>query len=176
MGIRRTWPLLLSETHQSNLRAVDSCLLLPTCWKSLLISFHCSNCSQSCSCSIPAQVSISFSQLCLKVCINLPLILALHILVVSHILVFVAVMSTIQKWQYLQSESQVIRHHGILGWMSYGQKVCLALEHTWTLLLGKVLQPAAMFLQLTTQDEFVAGEKMLWRGSSTQALFFPNEN
>lgn len=60
--------------------------------------------------------------------------------------------------------------------MNYGQKVCLALGHTWTFLLGKVLQPAAMFLQLTTQDEFVAGEKMLWRGSSTLALFFPSEN
>lgn len=53
--------------------------------------------------------------------------------------------------------------------------MCLTLGHILTLLLEKVLQTAAMVLQLTTQ-EFVAGEKMLQRGSSTQALFFPEEN
>lgn len=38
-----------------------------------------------------------------------------------------------------------------------------------------VLQPAAIFLQSTIQNKFVAGEEMLQRGSTTQALFFLKE-
>lgn len=144
--------------------ATASGLLLPTCWKSLLISICCNYCSQSCSCTSPAQVSISFSHSCLKGCIELPLVLALHILVVQHILVCVAVMSAIQSWQYLrQTEPQwpVIRHHDILDWMSHGQK---SVANPWTHLSTSPREGSA------TCSSIFAVNNAGWRGDATERL------
>lgn len=109
-----------SATVRDTLKQAEGCCLLLASACLLKVSAHsiCSNiCSQICSCTTPAQVSIYFSQLCLEVCIELSLVSALHILVQQHILLYVAVMSTIQRWQYLQTEPQwpIVRHHDILG-------------------------------------------------------------
>lgn len=65
-----------------------------------------------------------------------------------------------------REQQQVLRHKDLLGCMSYGHK---SVPNIWTHLnasFGEGSAAAAVLLQSTTQEEFVAGEKMLQRERS----------